>query len=54
MSCACFNITWEKVKEDNYEISWERFCDSLVDLVPFSAADGRFFTAEGYTIIVKK
>lgn len=63
MSCACFTVTFEKLTEPfsigverlsaPFSVRWKRFCETLVDLVPFNAADGRFLTNEGYTILVK-
>lgn len=67
MSCACYSITLtrepqesgfdailSRVLGEDFFVTLERFCDEVVDLVAFNAADGHFFTEEGYTIIVKK
>lgn len=66
MGCACSTITLERVPTELCEVSfeivrperatitWEMVCATVVDLVAFSAADGHFFTSEGYTIIVKR
>ncbi len=53
MSCACFNVGWERIDKDAFSVGWERFCATMVDLVAFSASDGMFYTKEGYTILVK-
>ena len=53
MGCACSTITWERVSYAK-TVTFERVCATVVDLVAFSAADGHFFTSEGYTIIVKR
>ena len=52
MSCKCFTVKFEKLTE-SFSVKWERFCDTLVDLVPFNSLEGRFLTKEGYTILVK-
>ena len=67
MSCPCYSVTFTRepvgfsfavnfTREvgEVFDILFERTCEEVVDLVPFSACDGHFFTSEGYTILVKK
>ena len=64
MECACYTIDFTREvadfsfelareKSGDFTLTWERTCEFVADLVAFSAADGHFFTSEGYTILVK-
>ena len=67
MSCNCYQVEFQRIPaesvfafqmerkeaETTFTFSIERTCEPVENFVPFSAADGHFFTEEGYTIIVK-
>lgn len=52
MGCSCSTVRVEKMNYP-FAVTWERFCETMIDLVAFSASDGMFLTHEGYTILVK-
>ena len=57
MGCAaldcCFGVEFAYI-DDLLAVEFERVCEVVVDLVPFSTTEGHYLTSNGYTILVKK